>query len=68
MQKNWAIGSYYRDSSTRQSALSRVIFNKILELDGHGVEYNLQDVITKINPTKEVERLEEPGVQIPLIE
>jgi|GEM_PF-3160139 len=67
-QKNWEIRSYYRDSSKRQSTLSRVIFNKILELDGHGVEHTLQDVITKINSLNKIEKSEESGAQIDMRE
>lgn len=47
-QNNWEIKSYYRDSTNKQSAISYVLFNKILELGGVGLEYNFQDVLTKL--------------------
>lgn len=58
IQNNWEIKSYYRDSSNKQSTLSYVLFNKILEMGGAGVEYNFQDVLTKLKGLSKSEQLE----------
>ena len=47
----WEVKSYYRDSKkakNKQSAISYVLFNKILGLGGLGIEYNFQDVLAKL--------------------
>ncbi len=45
----WEIKSSYRDASNVQSILNYVMFNKILQFDGFGVEYNFEDVSTRID-------------------
>lgn len=50
-QNNWEINGYYRDSrnhKNKQSTISYVLFNKVLDLGGSGIEYNFQDVMTKL--------------------
>jgi hypothetical protein len=64
IQNNWEIKSYYRDSTKKQSAMSYVLFNKILELGGTGVEYNFQDVLTKLREFCNSEQLENVELNI----
>jgi hypothetical protein len=45
--QDWKINPYYREKIP-QSCLSYIIFNKILALKGHGVEYSLQDIKEKL--------------------
>jgi hypothetical protein len=51
IQKNWEIKFYYRSSKNKkhkQSSISYVLFNKLLDLGGYGIEYNFQDVLTRL--------------------